>query len=199
MNRILALAGLALAVALTGGCSQKGSAQTAVEAAEDALMAVHEEAQKYIPGQYAELKAELDAARAYVNEEQYLRAIDEVKDIPAKARALAAAATAAREALAAEIAVEWTRLRDELPGRLAGLEGRLEELGKARRLPDGLTREALPRITAGAGIARAAWDEAAAAYEAGNLEGAVARAMESDNLAAELMAELGMTPAPAAD
>lgn len=199
MNRILALAGLVLAVALAAGCSQKEPAQTAIDAAETALVAVHEEAQKYIPKQYAEVKAELDAARGYFTEEQYVRAIDEVKDIPAKARALGAAAAAAREALAAELVVDWARLRDELPGRLAGLEGRLEELGKARRLPDGLSREALARINAGAGVARAAWEQAAAAFEAGNLEGAVARALESDNLAGELMAELGMTPAPAAD
>ncbi len=199
MVRTLALVGLVLAGALAAGCSQKDSAQTAIDAGETALDAVHEEAQKYIPGQYAELKAELDTARTYFHEEQYLRAIDEVKDIPAKARLLSAAATAARETLAASIAVDWARLQAELPGKLAALDGRLAELGKERRLPAGLSRETLARIGAQAGVARRAWDEASAAYQAGSLEGAVARALESENLAGELMVELGMAPAPAAD
>lgn len=199
MNRTLALAGLVLAVALAAGCSQQDPAQTAIDAAETALMAVHQESQKYIPKQYAELKAELDTARTYFNEEQYLRAIDEVKDIPAKARALGAAAAAARETLAAEIAVDWARLQAELPGKLAALDGRLDELGKAQRLPKELSREALARIGAAAAVARRAWDESSAASEAANLEGAVARGLESENLTSELMVELGMAPAPAAD
>ena len=198
MIRTLALAGLVLA-ALAAGCSQKDSAQTAIDAGETALAAVHEEAQKYIPRQYAELKAELDTARTYLHEEKYLRAIDEVKDIPAKARVLSAAATAARETLAASIAVDWTRLQAELPDKLTALDGRLTELGKAHRLPAGLSREALARIGSEAGVARRAWDEGSAAYQAGNLEGAVARALESATLAGELMVELGMVPAPAAD
>ena len=199
MNRILAIAALAIVVAMASACSQKGSAQTALEAAEAALAAVYEDSQKYIPNQYAEVKAELDTARGYFNEEQYLRAIDEVKDIPDKARALSEAAATARETLAGAIAVDWTRLEAELPGRLAAVDARLDELGKARRLPAGLSRDALAQIGGQAGVAREAWNEGVAAHEAGDLEGAVAHALESENLAGELMAELGMVPAPAAD
>lgn len=199
MNRTLALLGLALAVAVAPGCSQKEPAQTALNAAESALAAVSDPAQKYVPKQYAAVKAELDAARRDFEDGKYLRAIDEVKDIPGKARELGAAATAARETLAAEIAVEWTRLQGELPDKLAALQARLDELGKARRLPQDLTQEALARIGGAAEIARIAWSEATAAEDAGNREGAVARALESEGLAGELMVELGMVPAPAAD
>lgn len=199
MKRTLVLVGLVLAASLAAGCSQKDPARTAIDAAESALAAVSEPAQKYIPQQYAEVKAELDAARKDFSQEQYLRAIDEVKDIPAKARALADAAAAARETLHAELAVDWARLQGELPDKLSGLEGRLAELDKARRLPEGVTRDTLARFGAGAGVARTAWSEASAAFEAGNLEGAVARALECESLAGELMAVLGMGPAPAAD
>ena len=199
MNRTLALVGLLLAACLATGCSQKTPAQTALDAAESALAAVSEPARKYIPQQYAEVKAVLDAARKDFSEKEYVRAIEGVKDIPDKARALGEAATAARETLHAALAVDWARLQGELPGKLSGLEGRLAELDKARLLPEGVTRDTLTRFGAGAGVARTAWDEASAAFEAGNLEGAVTRALESDSLTNELMIALGMAPAPAAD
>lgn len=199
MNRTLALLGLVFAASLAAGCSQQDSAQTAIDAAEKALAAVHEQAQKYIPNRYAELKGELDAARRDFDDEQYLRAIDQVKDIPAKARVLAEAAAAARETLAAQLTVEWTRLTGALPDKLSALEARLAELGKANRLPKGVTRDTLGRFEAGAGVARSAWNEASAAFDAGNLEGAVARALESESLTNELMIVLEMAPAPSSD
>lgn len=199
MNRTLALLGLLLAASLATGCSQKNPAQTAIDAAESALAAVSEPAQKYIPQQYAEVKAVLDAARKDFSEGDYVRAIEGVKDIPDKARALGEAAAAARETLHAQLTVDWTRLQGELPGKLSGLESRLAELDKARRLPEGVTRDTLTRFAAGAGVARTAWDEASAAFGADNLEGAVARALESESLTNELMIALGMAPAPAAD
>jgi len=199
MNRTLALLGLLLAASLATGCSQKNPAQTAIDAAESALAAVSEPAQKYIPQQYAEVKAILDAARKDFSEKEYVRAIEGVKDIPDKARALGEAAAAARATLHAALAVDWARLQGELPGKLSGLEGRLAELDKTSRLPEGVTRDTLTRFGAGAGVARTAWDEASAAFEAGNLEGAVTRALESVNLVNELMIALGMAPPPAAD
>lgn len=196
MNRTQTLAGLCAAIALAvAGCSQKEPAAEAIDAAEAALAAVHEDAQKYIPKQYAEVKEALDAARRDFTEEEYLRAIDQVKDVPARARELGEKAAAVREVLHAQITRDWDRLTAELPGRLASLDERLAGLDQARRLPSGLTRDALRRIGAAAAIARQAWDEATAAYEAGNLEGAVARALESEGLTAELTAELDAPPA----
>lgn len=189
---------LLLVTAALPACSQKGPAATAIEAAEDALAAVHEQAQKYVPGQYAEVKTLLDEGRQAFREERFAEAIEIVRDVPARARELGEAATAARERLAAQIAVDWERLQESLPELLSGLESRLAELGKARRLPEGVAELAIEDATSGLEVARQAWEQASGAFESGNLEGALARALESERLVRELMESVGMQPAQTA-
>ena len=191
-----ALAAFAAAL-LLAACSQKDPAAAAIDAAESALAAVHEPAQKYVPKQYAEVKARLDDARKAFGEERYTEAIDIVKDIPARARDLGEAAATARERLAAEIAVDWKRLTGEMPGLVSGLESRLAELGEVRRLPEGIGRDALEQATAGLEVAKGAWSQTLGAFDEGNLEGAVARGLEADRLVRELRELLGV-PSPAA-
>ncbi len=180
---------------LLGACSQKDPAAIAIDAAESALAAVHEQAQKYVPKQYAEVKAHLDEARKAFGEERYEEALAIAKGLPARARDLSEAATAARDRLAEEIAVDWERLQTQMPDLVAGLESRVAELSSARRLPEGIGQEALERAREGLDIARGAWGQAREAFDAGNLEGAVARGLEADRLVRELREAVGMGPA----
>ena len=94
MNCRILLAALAATVAL-GACSQKDPAQEAITAAENALNAVYEEAAKYVPERYAEVKKDLETARAAFKEERYADAIAAVRNVPADAEALAKEASAA--------------------------------------------------------------------------------------------------------
>jgi hypothetical protein len=197
MSRTWIWAALALAAALGTGCSQQEPAQKAVDAAEQALASVSDEALKYIPQQYGELKTQLDAARKALDEQKYAEAIKAAEGLPARAQALGAAAAAARETLAAELKVDWERLKGTMPARLAALEDRVTELSKAKRLPGGVDRGAVDRARSGFEIAKQAWADSNVAYDQGNLEGAVARGQESDRLIAELMEEIGMAPAAA--
>ena len=194
MNRITLVAGLLLTAMLAAGCSQKEPASRAVEAAENALAAVSDEAQKYIPQRYAEVKAELDVARAALTEEKYADALDAVKDIPAKAAELGAEATAAREQLAAEMTGEWTRLTADLPGVLEGIDARFAELDKLPRLPQELDADAVERARKNTEIAKFGWNQAVEAFDAGNLEGAAARGLEVERLAQEIRQALGLEP-----
>jgi hypothetical protein len=198
MSRAWAWAALALAVALGSGCSQQEPAQKAVDAAEQALASVSDDALKYIPQQYAELKTELDAARKALDEQKYAEAIKAAEGLPARAQALGAAAVAARETLAAQLKVDWERLKGSMPARLAALEDRVTELAKAKRLPEGVDRGAVDRARSGFEVARQAWADATNAFDQGNLEGAVARGQESERLITELMATISPAP-PAAD
>jgi outer membrane PBP1 activator LpoA protein len=190
---LLAVAAVAAALVLQA-CSHKEPATRAVDAAEDALAAVAEDSQKYIPQRYAEVKAELDAARAALAEEKYADALAAVQDIPAKAQGLAEEANAAREKLAAELKVEWERLSAALPGTLDGIAARLDELGKLRRLPAGLDADAVERARKDFEIAKSGWAQAAEAFAAGNLEGASARGLEVERLAREIRQATGLEP-----
>jgi len=102
VNIRILLAALAATVALAA-CSQKDAAADAIAAAEDALNAVYEDAERYIPERYAEAKQGLEAARAAFSEERYADAIAAVRDIPAQAEALARDAAAAKEQRIAEL------------------------------------------------------------------------------------------------
>ena len=191
--RIL-LAALAAVVALAA-CSQKDPAREAIDAAENALNAVYEDAGKYLPERYAAAKAELDTARKAFDEERYADAIGAVKDLPATAEALAKDAQAAKDRHVADLNAEWARISGSLPGLLAGIGGRLEELGKMRRLPEGMDKQLLEETNAAHASAEAAWQDAGSAFANGDLEGAVDKAHAAEGMAQDLVARLGMSAA----
>ncbi len=192
MNMMTRIAALAALVLLVAGCSQKDPAEEAIAAAESALAAVYEDAQKYVPERYAEVKAELEAARAAFNDEHYADAIAAVKDVPAHAEELATASLEAKQKRLAELNVDWVRLSGSLPGLVAGIETRLGELGKMRRLPKGMDKQLLEEANAAFGSAKGAWDEASAAFMAGDFEAAVTKARDVEAMTQDLMARLGM-------
>jgi hypothetical protein len=188
--RILIAAGAA-ALALAA-CSQRDPAAEAIAAAEDALNAVYEDAEKYVPKRYAEVKGELVAARKAFDEERYGDAIAAVKDVPAHAEALGKEAAAAKEKHVAALNADWARLSGSLPDLLAGINGRLEELGRMKKLPDGMDKQLLDEANAALESARSAWDEAGAASAKGDVEAAVGKAKDAEAMAQDLVGRLGM-------
>jgi len=188
--RILIAAGAA-ALALAA-CSQRDPAAEAIAAAENALNAVYEDAEKYVPERYAEVKGELVAARKAFDEERYADAIAAVKDVPAHAEALGKEAAAAKEKHVAALNAEWARLSGSLPDLLAGIDGRLEELGRMKKLPDGMDKQLLDEANAAFESARSTWDEAGAASAKGDVEAAVGKAKDAEAMAQDLVGRLGM-------
>ncbi len=192
MNRLTRIAALAVLLAAATACSQKDPAQEAITAAESALAAVYEDAQKYLPERYAEVKSELEVARAAFNEERFADAIAAVKDIPAHAEELAREVVTAKQKRLSELNSDWARLSDSLPGLISGIGNRLGELGKMRRLPKDMDKQLLDEANAAYGSAQSAWSEAGAAFAAGDFEGAVGKARAVEAMAQDLVARLGM-------
>lgn len=192
MNTLTRLAALAAILAAVLGCSQKDPAQEAITAAENALAAIYDDAQKYLPERYAEVKSQLEKARAAFNEERYADAIATVKDVPASAEALAKDVVEAKQKNLAELNADWVRLSGSMPGLMTGIGARLDELGKMRRLPKGLDQQLLDETKAAFGSAQSAWGEAGQAFNAGDLEGAVAKARDVEAMAQDLVTRLGM-------
>lgn len=192
MNRLTRLIALATLLAAATACSQKDPAQEAITAAESALAAVYEDAQKYVPERYAEVKAELEAARAAFNEERYVDAIAAVKDVPAHAEELAGEIVTAKQQRLSELNADWARLSGSLPGLMTNIGSRLGELGKMRRLPAGMDKQLLDEANAAYGSAQSAWEEAGTAFTAGKLEDAVASARAAESMAQDLVTRLGM-------
>lgn len=198
MNTAMKFAAVVLTAVLAAACSQKDPAQKALDAAEGALAAVHEDAMKYVPEKYDEVKKQLDAARTAFSEEKYGEALTAVKDIPGKAKELADAAAAKKKEVVAQLNTDWTSLSSGVPALVSGVESRLAELGKMRRLPAGLDKAAVDEASGALTSAKADWDAASQAFTAGNLEEAVSKAKEVEAAAKALMTKLGMTPAESA-
>ena len=73
------------------------------------------------------------------------------------AETLAKDAAAAKEKHVADLNAEWARISGSLPGLLAGIGGRLEELAGMRRLPEGMDKRLLDETNAAHASAQAAW------------------------------------------
>lgn len=187
--RLVALTAITLAAA---ACSQKEPAEEAIAAAEGALQAVYDDAQKYLPERYAEVKAELDAGRKALAEERYAEAIAAVKDVPAHAETLSKEIVTAKQQKLSELNADWARLSGSLPGLMTNIGARLSELGGMRRLPAGMDKQLLDEANAAYASARTAWDEAGTAFNAGDLETAVSKARDAEGTAQDLVARLGM-------
>ena len=180
------------AVLAVAACSQKDPAREAIDAAEEALNAVYDDAGKYLPERYAAVKADLDTARAAFGEERYADAIAAVREVPAAAEALAKDAAAAKAEHVAGLNADWTRLSGSLPDLLAGIGGRIEDLGQMRKLPEGMDRQLLDETKAAYASAQSAWAEAGTMFGNGDLESAVARARAAEGMAQDLVVRLGM-------
>ena len=192
MNVLTRAAAIAVALVLAAGCSQKDPAEQAIKAAEDALNAVYEDSQKYLPDRYAEIKSSLDAARGDFEREKYADAIAAVKDVPARAEQLAKDVVVAKQKRLAGLNTDWQRLSGSLPGLMTNIGSRLGELGNMRRLPQGMDKQLLDETNAAYGSAQGAWQEAGNLFAAGDLEGAVAKAKDVEGMAQDLMTRLGM-------
>jgi hypothetical protein len=194
MNRIWALVALALIVATTLGCSQKDSSAEAIAVAEQSLADVHELAMKYVPDQYAEVKADLEKARKAFGEQKYADALAAAKTVPARAKQLGEDAAKAKEAAMAQFAATWKELSESVPGNLEALGARLAELGKLRQLPAGIEQKSVDIAESSVEWARKDWDEASAAFAAGKLEEAAKLAKAVDTLLVTGMTAIGLTP-----
>jgi hypothetical protein len=192
MSRTWVLVALLLAVGLGTGCSQKAPARKAVDQAEQALFAVNEQAQKYFPERYSEVKAELDEARRALEDGHYADAIKAAQEIPPKAKALGEAATIQASRLAEKVKPDWDALAASVPDMLAALDARIKELGNAATLPPEVKPEALAEAPKWSEFAQREWKEAQSEHDQGNLDRALEKARGAGRMAEALLRSLGL-------
>ncbi len=194
MKKTFALLACVLLVAGLAACNtDKGPAETAIKAGDDAIAAAAPEAEKYVPDQLAAAKDALAAAKDKFAKGEYKEALAAGTELATKAKDLVAATAAKKD----ELTKAWNDLAASLPQTVASIQAKIEELGKARKLPKGMDKAKLAQAQEGlAGITKA-WDEASAAFTAGNLGEALGRASTLKEKGAEVMALLGMAPAAA--
>jgi predicted small secreted protein len=194
MKKTFALLACVLLVVGLAACNtDKGPAETAIKAGDDAITAAAPEAEKYVPDQLAAAKDALAAAKDKFAKGQYKEALAAGTELANTASALVAATAAKKD----ELTKAWNDLAASLPQTVASIQAKIEEFGKAKKLPKGMDKAMLAKAQEGlAGITKA-WEEASAAFTAGNLGEALAKATPLKEKGAEVMALLGMAPAAA--
>jgi hypothetical protein len=192
MKKTFALIACVLLVAGLAACNtDKGPADLAIKADEAAIQAVADEAAKYAPGQLKAAQDALAAAKDKFAKGEFKEALAAATELGNTAKELATATAAKKD----ELTKTWNDLAASLPQAVASIQAKVEELAKAKKLPKGMDKAKLAQAQEGLAGMTKAWDEASAAFTAGNIGEALGRASTLKEKGAEIMALLGMAPA----
>jgi hypothetical protein len=182
------LIALTLVGAVAGCARERGSAEQAIAAADSTLQTVAADAQAYVPDLYTAAGAKVAAARQDFEAGNYTDALAKAQEAATEAGGLGAAITARKD----ELSAAWTAMSDSLPGMVQAIQARVDELSKMRRLPAGVTAQALDDAKAALQEMTGSWNQATQAYGSGNLAEATSMASAVQTKAAEVRAALGM-------
>ena len=182
MNKMLKAALAVVPFLLTVACTDpaKAPAQAAIQAGDAAAATLTDEVAKYAPDQVKAVKDALAKAKASAAAEKWNEALGAAKELPsAAAKAIADAGAkkaeierpAAEKLAAAKQAFEEAQA--QLPARIEELKKQVTALAKAKKLPKGVTKDAVAQaktavadLEAGAGkLADQAKTNVAAAAE----------------------------------
>jgi hypothetical protein len=161
---------LALGLVLTAVTCNKGPAEEALAAAEEALAAVRADLERFAPEEHARLRQTLEAARADFAAGDYTEALRRAQELPAGIRRAVEKANRRRSA---EVASAWDDLSRELPALIARLRARVALASSPAAGPSDPGLEAVRAELQDIGDA---WDEARAAFEGGDASRALATA-----------------------
>jgi hypothetical protein len=185
---VRSLVALALVGAVGGCASERGSAEGAIAAADSTLQSVATDAQAYVPDLYSAAGAKVAAARDDFEAGNYADALTKAQEAATEAGGLGAAITARKD----ELSAAWTALNDSVPGMVQAIQARVDELSRMRRLPAGVTAQAVDGAKTALQEMTGTWNEAVTAQGSGNLLDAASKGAAVKSKAAELRAALGM-------
>jgi hypothetical protein len=184
-----------LAATLLAACGSgdKGPAETALKAAEEAINSAKADASKYMPDQVRSLESALAATREKLSKGDYKAVLSEAPALTSKAQEIASAAAAKK----AELTKSWEGLSSGMPRVVEAIKSRVDILSQSKKLPAGMSAETLAQAKAGLSEITQQWTAATEASKGGNLADAVAKASSVKVKAAEVLTLLKM-PVPEA-
>ncbi len=187
----LAIALFVSAIMLIACASDKGPAEQAIKAAEEAINSSKAEAVKYIPDEVKSLESALTALKDKFAKKEYKAAISEAQSLTGKAKGLVDAAKAKKE----ELTKTWTDLNQGLPKMVEAIQSRVDILSKSKKLPANLTAEKFAEAKSGLAAAKEEWGKALESFKTGSLADAVSVANSVKEKAVKVMEILGL-PVP---
>lgn len=187
-----------LAALVLAACgTQMEPAQKALAEVEAALAASGADAVKYAPQKVEEVNGKLAELKAAFEKKDYKAVVMGAPALLADAKALAAEAATKKDEYVKLLGEQWTKMSAALPQATTTIEARIAELKKARKLPEGVTKDAVAAAGPGLEQVKATWTEATAAFGEGKVEDAVMKAKSVQVKVDELLLSLGLKPAAA--
>jgi hypothetical protein len=188
----------AFAAVLLFGCNtQKGPAEQAVASAQAALDAVRDDAQKYAPEQLGGVEAKLSDIKGSFQKGDYAGVVAAAPGLTAAISSMKDAAVAKKaeaEQALAKAKDDWGPASAAVPKMVDELSKRVEALSKTKKLPHGVTKEAVAAAKTGLDSLKSAWADATNASSSGDFTTAMAKAQAVKSKAADIMKSLGMNP-----
>lgn len=189
----------ALAAVLLSGCNtQKGPAEQAVATAQAALDAVRDDAQKYAPENLGGAEAKLADMKGSFAKGDYAGVLAAAPGVTAAIASLKDAAAAKKteaEAALAKAKDDWGPASAAVPKMVDDIAKHVETLSKTKKLPKGVTKEAVAAAKTGLDSLKSTWSDASNAASSGDYTTAMAKAQSVKDKAADMMKSLGMKPA----
>ncbi|HXZ59252.1 MAG TPA: hypothetical protein VEG26_03665 [Steroidobacteraceae bacterium] len=186
----------ALAAVLVSGCNtQKGPAEQAVASSQAALDAVRDEAQKYAPEQLGGVEAKLSDMKGSFEKGDYAGVLAAAPGLTAAIGSMKDAIVAKKSEAQAALAKakdDWGPASTAVPKMVDDLAKRVEALSKTKKLPKGVTKEAVAAAKTGLDSLKSTWADASNAAASGDFTTAMAKADAVKSKAAEMMKSLGM-------
>jgi len=174
--------------------SDKGPAEIAIKAAEEAINATKAEAVKIVPDEVKALEDALAAVKEKFVKKEYKAALDEATNLTNKATAVLAKAKNKKE----ELTKRWTEATQELPKMMEDIQTKVDSLSKLKKLPKAITKEKFEEAKAAIASAKEDLTKAQASFTTGSLNEAVGMATALKDKVVKIMESLGMSvPAPA--
>ncbi|MDD3248937.1 MAG: hypothetical protein PHF23_00990 [Smithellaceae bacterium] len=188
------LATLFILVMVMGCADEKGPAQLAMKAAEQAVETTKAEAAKLVPEEVAALEAALASAKEKLDKGEYKAALVEAQGLVGKAKDILAAAKAKKD----ELSKQWTELTEEIPQMVEAIQGKVGSLARLKKLPQNITAEKLAEAKSGLETIEADLAKAQESFASGNIVEAVATATVVKEKTAKAMESLSISaPEPA--
>lgn len=171
------------------GDGGKAAADAAMQALQSSYDGIKADAAKYVPEQAKGIDEAFTAVQDTLAKGDYMKAVTDAQGLTAKVGELGAAVAAKK----ADLTKAFEGLSAGMPAVVEGLQTQVDSLAKAKKLPAGVTREAVDAAKAAVPALSGSWEDAAAAFKAMNLTDAMAKAQTVKTKAAEIMTSLGMT------
>lgn len=182
---------LLAAMAMVAGCESRSSAEMMVGQAQDAVEKVRPEASVKTAEQFKPLEATLTQMKQNFAQGEYKAVKSDATQFNAQYKTLMEAMTA-KQVEADAIIQEWATLNNDVPKSVEAVQARVDSL-KPNALPKDVTKDELETAKKDLETAKATWDEATKAANAGNPAEARDKARIVQAKMEELKNSLGMT------